>query len=64
MWRITMAMGIKGHIWFRNGWLRSKDRTARSLVEWLKRMNRLAITGTRARVSGREELRIEDGGMI
>lgn len=54
-------MTLEAHIWFRMGWYRSKD-ASRPLEQWLRRVNRLAISGSRANAMGLQYEFIENGG--
>lgn len=55
-------MTAKGHIWFRNGWYRACSETVR-FPSWIKRVNRLGLTGQRAREMGLRCIRLEYGGL-
>jgi hypothetical protein len=55
-------MSLKGHIWFRVGWYRSIS-GLHSYKQWLRRLHRLSLSGSRARQMGLEFKRIESGGL-
>ena len=56
------CMTKEGHIWFRHGWYRATAQPMRH-ISWIKSVNRLGQSGSRALAMGLQFNRIDYGGM-